>query len=240
MPINWDLIRIIAGIISLIIFIFALKQYYPQLLSKLCFILRAKYIKLPFRKSPMVMKIIKKEETDSAKRKYETFDAFLKDCPKYQITSGSLDVIIRNIYRSVGVKFQQYVFIDKSNSIDKTAWLRREGHVVLHEGGTYALPWDSEKEIVYFDINEFRPLIDKTKEMDWRNPDMCADVITGLVNENTMKGYREPVKDANNYVLGLCALIVILIVVDIYTGDTSNKNTMNILTQIMDQTGRIP
>lgn len=159
--------------------------------------------------------------------RYGEFKDFLKDCPEYQIKSGWIATQIRNIFRSFGAEYQQYVFIDNSSSIDKTCFLRKDGDIVLHNKGTYTLPWKSEKKIIYFDIHDMRPLIDHTNEMDWKNPDAVADVVTAITNSKSMAGMNG--KEGMNFTLILCVLVVItllLIGATLYTEMDDHKKVV--------------
>ena len=159
--------------------------------------------------------------------RYEDFKDFLKDCPKYQVESGYVASQIRNIFRSFGATYQQFVFIDKSASKDKAVFLRRDGDIVLHDEGTYCLPWDTEKDIIYFDVHDMRPLIDKTNEMDWQNPDTCADVITSITNSKSMAGMNG--QGSGQVIIVLCVLIaitLILVGVTLYTEMDNHKKVI--------------
>lgn len=199
-------------------------------MNKLWFIIRSK---LPGGRKYIIDKI--NEEAEKAKSKtYESFEDFLQDCPEYQVKSDFMTDMIRKIYSGLGMDFQQYVFIDKGDPVDKTAWLRREKHKVIHEKGTYFLPWNSEKKIIYFDIQDSRPLIDLTEEMDWRNGDMCADVVTAVTNNNNMRDLRGEQESGklNMYILGLGALIVISIIVSYSISKQIDANQQAVLEQL--------
>jgi hypothetical protein len=198
-----------------------------------------KYIlKLPYIGKKIYRKELKTQsdnELKSAKAgtKYESFQEFLKDCPEYQLKSGSIDTTIRNIFRSFGVRYQQYVFIDPSAVTDKTAWLRREGDTLIHEKGTYCPAWESEKEIQYFDIHDMRPLIDKTKDMDWKNQDAVADVVTAITNARSMLGLSgDNSSKLILIVVVLSAIAIILSGAGMYMQIQNQKETVAVLKQI--------
>lgn len=154
------------------------------------FIVRSK-IHLPGRKSKYV-KTVLKDELNSAKigQKYDTLESFMKDCPDYCVNTDFLGKMIRNILRAAGINYQQYVFIRKNATKDKTVYIRRdeEDKILIHSKGTYALPADYSKDVIYYDVDDMRPLIDVTNEEDWKNPDTCADVVTAITNSKTMAG----------------------------------------------------
>lgn len=158
-----------------------------------------------------VRKEVKQEELKAIEgHKYKDFKEFLKNAPKYTIDETQTGKLLRLMMESVGAEFQQYVFIDKSSPVDKTAWLRRDGNILLHSNGTYLLPWDSQKEIIYFDIQDMRPLIDRTKDMNWFNPDACADIVTAITNAHTMEGMQ-----GNDGLAKLIYIIIAAIVINI-------------------------
>jgi aminopeptidase C len=171
------------------------------------------------------VKIAAEKELESSKAyKYDTFENFLRDCPKYQLKEDS---IVRKFMKMLNIEFQQVVFIDQSSSSDKTAWVRDEGAILVHEKGTYLKPWESQKKVLYFDIQDMRPLIDKTKDMDWYNPDACADVVTSITNSKTL----ENMNGDNNqkYILILLVLVAISIIISaagIYQGIETQKTVV--------------
>jgi hypothetical protein len=165
-----------------------------------------------------------KELESSNAYKYDTFENFLRDCPKYQLKDDSL---VRKFMKMLNIEFQQVVFIDQSSSSDKTAWVRDEGAILVHEKGTYLKPWESQKKVLYFDIQDMRPLIDKTKDMDWYNPDACADVVTSITNSKTL----ENMNGDNNqkYIIILLVLVAISIIISaagIYQGIETQKTVV--------------
>ena len=235
-------VLILLAIVGFIICLLVIKLFYPKLFSQLWFIARGRWIKIPFRKSRMVKQVVKAELENSKKgSRYTDFKEFLKDCPEYQIESGTIASMIRNLMRGAGARYQQYVFIDKSAPKDKTAYLRREGDLVLHEKGTYCLPWDSEKEIIYFDIHDMRPLIDKTKEMEWENPDMCADVVTSITNAHGMGNMGGGDGNSKYVLIGLVLTVVVLILVGavLYQNIEAQKTTLAAINAINQSIPRI-
>jgi hypothetical protein len=171
------------------------------------------------------VKIAAEKELEASKAyKYDTFENFLRDCPKYQIKEDSP---VRKFMKMLNIEFQQVVFIDQSSSSDKTAWIRDEGAILVHEKGTYLKPWESQKNVLYFDIQDMRPLIDKTKDMDWYNPDACADVVTSITNSKTL----ENMNGDNNqkYIIILLVLVAISIIISaagIYQGIETQKTVV--------------
>jgi len=164
------------------------------------------------------------------------FQAFLRDLPKYCIEDGFIAKQIRGLMKMAGAEYRQVVLVDKADISDKKVWVRKAGQVFIHSKGTYFIPWESVKDVVYYDIIDGRPLIDCTEEMDWRNPEMCAEVITAVTNTNAMKNLGEDsLKQISTY---LMYVIVLLVIVGILTGygiynqGENTKATLNLLTNI--------
>jgi hypothetical protein len=188
-----------------------------------------KYLaKIPYIGKKLYLKEAKRlaaiEKEQSKQYQYDTFMDFLRACPTYQISGDSA---IRKFMRLLGIEFQQVVLIDQSSSKDKTCWVRDEGAILVHAKGTYLKPWESQKKILYFDITDMRPLIDKTKDMDWYNPDACADVVTSITNSKTL----ENMNGGNNqtYILILLVLVAISIIISaagIYQGIETQKTVV--------------
>jgi hypothetical protein len=226
----WGICALFGGYISYIL----IKKLNPSLVDKIKFILKYKYFKIPLKANREVRKIIKNELICAREgTKYESFQEFLKDCPEYQLKTGSIDTTIRNIFRSFGVVYQQYVFIDPSSVKDKTAWLRRDGDTLIHEKGTYCPAWESEKEIQYFDIHDMRPLIDKTKDMDWKNQDAVADVVTAITNARSMLGLSgDNSSKLILIVVVLSAIAIIIAGAGIYMQIENQKQSVLVLEKI--------
>ena len=181
---NLKMILIILAIMGLLFLIVLWRS------PGLRFIIRSK-IHLPGRRSNYV-KTILKDELNASKsgQKYDTLTDFLRDCPAYCVNNDFLGKKIRDILRTAGINYQQYVFIRKNATKDKTVFIRRdeEDRILIHAKGTYALPADYTKDVIYFDIEDMRPLIDMTDEAEWKNPDAVADVVTAITNSKTMAG----------------------------------------------------
>lgn len=172
-------------------------------------------------------KELEDSKTPEAKT-YESFEDFLMACPEYQIRDTPQDALKRRIMASFGTRFQQIVFIDKSAPTDHTVWLRREGLHFIHNAGTYIYPFKSEKSIIYYDIIDMRPLIDLTDEINWKDEDSCAEVVTALTNTkqmDTMRGNEE----IPQYILVLGGIIVAVGIVVLITwavGFDQGKSTL--------------
>lgn len=204
---------------------------------KLWFVLKVKL----FRQKQVATNAVKNEEENAKKHKYNTFQEFLQDCPKYQIDDSYIGKIIRNIYVSAGAKFQQFVWIDLNDPSDETAWIRKKGESLIHDGGTYVMPTKSEKKIQYFFKNDMRPIFDQANDIDWKNPDAVAEVVTGLCNTANMNAMRQSATggDMTKYILitiAASALTVILLLGFMYQYDKANGQTVEMLKLIINQT----
>lgn len=206
---------------------------------RLWFIFQVKIL----RRKGLSKKAVKKELEDSKKYKYEKFEDFLRDCPKYQIDDSILGNIIRNIWKSAGAEFQQHVWIRKNDMNDKTAWLRREEKFLIHEGGTYFMPWKWMKSVFYHVEGDSRPLLDLTEEMDWENGDMCADVVTAVTNSKNMAGLNGEEKPVSIYIwimIALAAGAIILQLFQISMGGKTDEQTYTLLKMLANQSGITP
>jgi len=189
-----------------------------KILSKIPYLGKKLYLK-------EAQKFAEVEKEKSKLHEYADMKDFLNACPEYQIQQNSL---LRKFMVLFGIEFQQIVLIDQSSPKDKTCWVRNEGAILMHEKGTYLKPWDSQKKIIYYDITDMRPLIDKTKDMDWYNQDTCADVVTSITNSKTL----ENMNGDNNqkYILILLVLVAISIIISaagIYQGIATQKTVVH-------------
>jgi hypothetical protein len=201
------------------------------------FILRSK-IKYPGRKSGYVKTILKDElDLSKAGQKYATMEEFLKDCPKYQIDTDFLSTMIRNILKASGANFQQFVFIDRNAPKDETCWIRRDGETLLHSKGTYALASKSDKNIQYYFKNDMRPIIDQSDEIEWRNPDAVAEVVTAITNSKSMAGLN-PHEDKGIWnIITLCLVFLALIgIVALYYHGTQQDKQLSAIWDLVNST----
>ena len=178
------------------------------------------------------VRIEKEKELEYSKapeaKKYDSFETFLMDCPEYQIRDTPINALKRRIMTSFGTRFQQFVFIDKSAPTDRTVWLRREGTHFIHNGGTYLFPFKTEKNTIYYDITDMRPLIDLTDEQDWKDPDASAEVVTALTNNNQMQAMRgnEGIPDYIIYVLIGLGVVGLIVIITWAVGFDQGKSTL--------------
>lgn len=154
------------------------------------------------------------------------FQAFLMKLPKYHIEDGFLASNIRALMKAAGAEYKQIVLINKSDVSDKKLWVRKAGQFFIHEKGTYFIPWECMKDIFYWDIIDSRPLIDKTEDINWYNPEMCAEVVTSVTNTNDMKNLSEDSLSQLSQTIKLLMIIsVIGVIVAAIGAYMSYKNT---------------
>ena len=165
------------------------------------------------------------------------FKRFLRDLPVYCIEDSLISNMVRGLMKAVGVRYVQEVFIDKSEPEDKYCWVRKDGMLFVHDKGTYASPWKSVKNVDYRDIADFRPLIDMTEDMDWRNPEMCADVVTAITNTRSMKDIRtDKLAELTAYVkyaLGGLVVLAIGLIIIYSRQDDSFKQVFRMLSEVL-------
>lgn len=164
------------------------------------------------------------------------FQSFLRELPKYQIDDGFIASQIRNLMKLAGVEYRQIVLINKADISDKKIWVRKSGHYFINGKGTYFIPWECVKDILYYDLVDSRPLIDKTDDMEWTNQEMCADVVTAVTNTKAMAALQDgELNKLSTYMLyiGIGLLIVAgLTALSIYMDMKANEAILNSLTNI--------
>lgn len=164
------------------------------------------------------------------------FQAFLRDLSKYEIEDNFFASQLRGLMKAAGAEYRQVVLINKADVSDKKTWVRKEGQYFIHEKGMYFIPWEGVKDIIYYDVIDGRPLIDMTDEMEWRNPEMCAEVIAAVTNTNAMKNLTTDqladIQKMQMYILLAAAAAVLVGIVAIYNNGISNKQMISILTNI--------
>ena len=167
------------------------------------------------------------------------FKEFLTKLPKYQIQDTFFAAKMRALMKAVGTEYKQVVLIDKASIHDKTLWVRVKGQEFVHDKGTYFYPWECVKDVFYWDIVDSRPLIDMTKDINWYNSEMCAEVVTAVTNTKAMGQWGEDSIEKINKMLMIIALAVgisiILSVVVIIQQNQANKESLEILKKIAER-----
>ena len=175
--------------------------------------------------------------TEEYKQRCENFKEFIQDLPTYNIEGGIISGFIRSMLSRGGAKFQTVVLHDPSNVDDTYLTLRRNGDYFIHNKGLYLFPWKNVKTILHWDINDSRPLEDKSEEVKWQDPRMCARYFYGVVNSASMERKTEP-KNTMQTIL-IIGMIAILAAIGISAYLSSGQNTQ-IIHALMNLSQRIP
>jgi len=136
------------------------------------------------------------------------FHDFIEDLPVYCITDTIFSSFVRKMLSSGGARFQQVILHDSSCVDDVYVYIQRKGNYFIHDKGLYAWPFKNSKRIQHWDINDLRPLEDKTDETDWKNPLMNARIVAGMVNSNAMKPKENGGKTSTILIVGVVILII--------------------------------
>lgn len=167
------------------------------------------------------------------------FKEFLTKLPNYQVEDNFFASRIRALMRVAGTEYKQVVLIDKANIHDKKLWVRVKGLTLVHGEGTYFYPWEGIKDVNYWDIVDSRPLIDMTKDMDWYNPEMCAEVVTAITNTKAMGSWGEDsiekIQKMIMFILIAVGIGIAVSVVLLFQQNQANTNMMEILKKIAER-----
>lgn len=171
-------------------------------------------------------------------QKKAAFMDFLIDLPVFMIDDGFFSRKIRSILESGGARFQQVVLHDSSDIDDVFVWIRKEGHYFIHDKGVYLWPWDNQKSIQHWDIQDMRPLVDKSKDAQWQNPLMNSRYFWGILNSRSMEK-RDNALDSGVKLLMILIVISILVAgYGVYQGYNNQKELVIILSKIANNTVR--
>ena len=219
-------------ILGMMVFAIVLLIIVLKILSRHIMIRKA--LKLPFLSTKstndLVKNYVERQEKAEPIKKYNDFAAFCSDLPAYSIKEDYANKIVRNALILAGMKFKQFVYIDKNTSTPKTAWMRWTGKVLSHEKGEYYPPFDcGGYNVIFYDVNDARPLIDKTKDHDWKDPEMNADLVAARHNANVLKNFQR----AENQMLYILIGMAVIAVIVIATWYMTNTKIDGIATQAM-------
>lgn len=175
------------------------------------------------------------EKDEDAETARKMFYKFQRDLPVYCISEGLIQGFIRGIYESAGAEFLQILLYNKAGRHNKYVYARREGDTLVHDKGTYFLPWENVNDLLPWDIVDSRPLIDKTNDWDWKNPEAFAEAVTGLVNTHSMQmqsGQLEQIRKMAQYAMYAAILAAGLIAFLLYQENNANVQTIALLQEI--------
>ena len=166
------------------------------------------------------------------------FMEFIRDMPLYEIDDDFMSRTIRSYLGGGGANYQQVVLHDSSSLDDVMIWVRKDGNYFIHNKGLYLIPWDIQKTILHWDIQDCRPMEDKSPQAKWENPKMNARYFWGVVNSVAMN--KDDGKTDMKTMIMLIALGIILCAV-LYTAYSTGKAAdaqMKVLIEIANNTAR--
>lgn len=164
------------------------------------------------------------------------FKRFIQDLPSYCIEDDFFSRLIRSIMSKGGATYQQVVLHDASSISDTYVYVRKEGNYFLHNNGIYLFPWDYQKDILHWDIQDCRPMIDRSPQVKWESKKMNARYFWGIVNSVAM-GKEEGIgKNTMTIILILIALSVVIGIYNVYTIGQNQDQIINALKIIANNT----
>ena len=169
--------------------------------------------------------------TEEKRRK---FMDFIMDLPEYSITDGAISAHIRSILESGGARFQQVVLHDDGDNEDVEVWIQKKGDYFIHDKGVYFWPWSNAKNVLHWDIQDCRPLSDRSKEAQWQNPLMNARYFWGALNSNAM--LRDDEGRKQDLLLLMVGIAIILSAAAIYLEYNNHKELLPLLQTIANNT----
>jgi len=167
------------------------------------------------------------------------FMEFIQDLPIYQIDDDIFSSIIRSTLGKGGANYQQVVLHDSSSVDDVMIWVRKEGNSFIHNKGVYLFPWEFQKTVLHWDIQDCRPMEDKSPQAQWESPKMNARYFWGMLNSVAMN--KEQPKDYDTkmmIVIALSGLAVLISVYIAYNFDKANDQQLALLRTIAENTKR--
>lgn len=189
------------------------------------------------KKSMSGVEFVNSKMTDEEKRK--EFKSFMVTLPTYCIQDHFFSGIIKGLLARGGARFKKVVLIDSSSVDDLYLNVPVDGDYFTSNAGFYLIPWDNSKTILYWDINDSRPLIDKSKEAKWQDPRMNARYVYGIMNKISMQGKSEPEGVPIHYLVIGVVLILVAIGYSIYSGHNDAVAIRQLATNISERLGGI-
>lgn len=174
----------------------------------------------------------------SEHEKNKAFKDFLTTLPTYCIYDNFFSGMIKKLLERGGARFKKVVLLDPSSVDDVYCTPQVEGDYFVSNGGFYLMPWDNPKTILYWEINDCRPLIEKSKEAKWQDPRMNSRYVYGIMNKISMQGKKEPQTISTMHFIIGCIIIIIVIVAGTYYTDgnmTQVKHTLTNMTEMINQ-----
>jgi len=166
------------------------------------------------------------------------FMEFVKDSPVYCIDGDFFSGIVRGALGGGGAKYQQVVLHDSSSLDDVCIWVRKEGNYFLHNKGIYLFPWDLQKTILHWDIQDCRPIEDKSPAAQWSSPKMNARYFWGIVNSVAMNKQEDKTDTKTLIMLAAVVLTFLISLYIAYKLGKYNDQQIEILKTIAENTKR--
>lgn len=174
-----------------------------------------------------------KEKTTEEKER--AFRDFIMDLPEYMITDGAVSSKIRGMLESGGARFQQVVLHDDGDNEDVCVWIRKAGDYFIHNKGVYFWPWSNAKNVLHWDIQDCRPLSDRSKEAQWQSPIMNARYFWGVLNSNAMKQDDNAGQQVKLLLL-VVGIAILISAYGVYQGYNNQKDLIVLLSTIANNT----
>lgn len=173
-----------------------------------------------------------KEKTIEERR--HAFMEFIQDLPKYCIDDSIFSRMVRGALSAGGANFQQVVMHDASSISDPTVWIRKEQNYFLYNGGIYLYPWDYQKDVLHWDIQDCRPVYDRSPQVQWESPRMNSKYFYAIVNSVAMNKDGTGIESKMNILLILLGLLVIMELIGLYMGYSNQQATMKLMVNMSE------
>jgi flagellar basal body-associated protein FliL len=180
-------------------------------------------------------------EVRSTEEDGKAFKAFIRDLPIYCITDNVFSRLVRGALVSGGAQFQQVVLHDKSSIDDTYLHIRKQGDRFMYNGGVYLFPWDLQKSVLHWDIDDCRPMEEKSPQAQWASPKMNSRYFWGILNSVAMNnGEKEFDKKLSLMLIMLGIIIVAIIGLAYMTYQTNShmSDMVNTLQALNDTVSR--
>ncbi len=167
------------------------------------------------------------------------FMEFIQGSPIYCIDSDFFSSLIRNTLGGGGANYQQVVLHDSSSLDDVCIWVRKEGNYFLHNKGIYLFPWDLQKTILHWDVQDCRPMEDKSPQALWPDSKMNARYFWGIVNSIAMNKDDEEMSKTQLIMLAAVVLTFLISLYIAYSIGKYNDAQIELLKTIAENTKRV-
>lgn len=175
-------------------------------------------------------------ESTPIEERRKRFMEFIKDMPLYCINDDLISRIVRSTMGNGGANYQQVVLHDSSSIDDVYLWIRREGNYFFHNKGVYLFPWDCQKRVLHWDIQDCRPMEDKSPAAQWPNPKMNARYFWGNLNSVAMNKQPEEETAYTKYILYGVAIVLVVSIYIAYSMGKADEQQLALLQQIAENT----